>query len=589
MSSAGSAISEFRLAALKRDGYIGALLRLFGPLGDMLLGLKKMDRFYRKHKLPGLDKISFIQTLLRGLGVEFSFDYSELERIPAAGRVLVTSNHPFGGIEGIILAYLLWRVRPDIKILANLALGFIYELRSFFIFTNPLKSYNPRNIGSIRACVGWLKGDGLLAMFPAGRVAFYHKRLKRVTDGHWNKIAAKLARLTDSRVVPVFISGRNSNLFYRLGRIYYRFRLLMLPRELLNSGRNKIGVHVGRPIPYSHLSQFQSSRSLTEYLRMRTYLLSEQQHCPTFSPSSRAPRAKLMAAIEPSRIEAELAALPQDQRLVEYRGFSVYYAYHDQIEQSVREIGRLREATFRDLDEGSGQACDLDEFDRTYTHLFIWDPQNRKIIGAYRMGQIDRLLEANDKSNLYLSQMFDLTDAFLAGVSPGLEMGRSFLIAEHQRSLTGLALLWRGIGEFLFRHPRYHTLYGTVSISTQYCPRSIALMSRVLVGDRLTVRPKNPFRALLPLEVEAYIGRHGVSVSELSNLVRAIEPEGTDIPILVKQYLKIGARFHSISIDTGFGGTPGALLSVDVRNTRLKYGRMYMGEGFGDYLLHHGR
>ncbi|HUV08026.1 MAG TPA: GNAT family N-acyltransferase [Spirochaetia bacterium] len=587
MESDRRGTSDFRLSALKKTGYIGALLRLFGPLGDRILSLKKMDKIYRNYGLAGMDKVSFVERVLKILGVHFSFDPKELDRIPKTGRVIVTSNHPFGGIEGLILASILCRVRPDIRILANLALRFIAETRDFFIFTNPLKRYNPKNISSIRACSEWLKNEGLLVLFPAGKVAYYHKGLKRITDGRWNGIAARLANLTKSPVVPVHTSGRNSALFYLLGRIFYRFRLLMLPREVLNSGRKKISIHIGRPISYNHLRQVKGIRAQTEYMRMRTYLLSPEQAKAGLSAAGTNPMLPVMPPVDPALIEAELAALPLEQRLVDNHEYSVYYGYYGQIEHTVREIGRLRETTYRDLDEGSGKPSDTDDFDKTYTHLFIWDRNHQKIVGAYRMGQIDQILERSGRIGLRLSELFHFSDEFLASVHPGLEMGRSFIRREYQRSHTGLALLWKGIGEFLCRHPWYHTLYGTVSIATTYLPVSIALMDKVLVGDRHTVKTKSPLRTSLPWEVENFIDTWGISHGELSVLVRALEPDGADIPILVKQYLKIGARFHSMALDMGFGMTPGALLTVDARKTPLKYGKMYMGESFTAYLKQH--
>ena len=113
-------------------------------------------------------------------------------------------------------------------------------------------------------------------------------------------------------------------------------------------------------------------------------------------------------------------------------------------------------------------------------------------------------------------------------------------------------------------------------------------MSRAQVGEELEVEPIIPFRPVLPRVVELYMKKHRPSLRELPELVRSIEPKGTDIPMLVKQYLRFGARFHSIAVDRGFNATPGALLSADLRGVTPAVLKMYMGGRHPSFLRHHG-
>jgi putative hemolysin len=583
----GMETTNFRLASFQSGGLAGVILKIIGPLVDRVLAFKKIERMYKRNNFQGVEKHEFIETALKAAKVHFDYDTGELLRIPMEGPVIVVANHPFGCAEGIILCSLLRKVRPDFKILANKILQNIVEIREFFIFTNPLKTYNYKNLRSLKECAAWLKQGHLLVLFPAGRVAFFQKNLKMITDGTWNNIAAQMATRTKAAVVPLHFSGTNSRLFHIMGRIYYRFRLLMLPREFLKIHRQKIQIRIGRPIPNLELVRFSSCREVTNYLRMRTYLLSREDLIQSQETPLRKSGAAIMPPVDKEIIEFELAALPEEQRLVENGSLTVFYAYHDQIKETVLEIGRLREKVFRELNEGSGLACDVDEFDKTYTHLFIWDRVRREIIGAYRMGETNRLLKDGDKRQLYLYQIFNYSDEFLAAVSPGLEMGRSFLRPEHQKSHYGLFLLWRGIGRFLFRHPEYHTLFGTVSLSKTFDPYSIVLMKKVLVGDHLHVEPKNGYNSCLPAEVERYIEQNKISMKGLSTLVQSIEPDGKDVPILVKQYTKLGAKFQSIALDINFNNTPGVLLTVDVRKAPLKALKLYMGKDFEEYLRYH--
>jgi putative hemolysin len=577
--------TEFKLSKLITKGTLGTIFRLFGPIVDRILGLKQMNDRYIKYGLSGMDANGFVTKLLEAFNVKIDFQNEQLRRIPKNGPIVFVANHPFGGIEGIILAKLLRRVRPDTKFLVNSILRSIVELREILIFTNPLVENHPGNVRSIRLCREWLAQGYPLTIFPAGRVAFYQRGKDAVTDAPWNRIAAGMVTMTHATVVPIHISGSNSTMFHFLGRIYYRFRLLMLPRELLKAANKTVTVRIGKPIPYSQLLNMKSGRKMTDYLRMRTYLLDPIQSID--NGNTKQQLLPIAAPIPGNILRLEIESLPEAQRLLSFQNMTVYHAGYDQIPQSIKEIARLREVTFRELNEGSGQELDMDQFDKTYIHLFLWDDSTSQIVGSYRMGPVDRLMKEGDTGQLYLSRLFRFSPSFIDRVSPGLELGRSFIRKEYQKSEFGLFLLWQGIGEYIVRHPHYHTMYGTVSLSTTYHPYSLALMSKVLVGDETEVEPISRFDPVLPLEVDLYVQNHRLSVKDLSQLIKSIEPDGTGIPILVKHYLKVGVRFHSIAIDRGFNNTPGALLSLDLRRAAPEVLEMYMEEKYPEYLRHH--
>jgi putative hemolysin len=575
--------TKFRLIDFKAKGLLGKVIKAVGPLGDRLLALDRLEALYRQNGLEGLDVDGFLDELLDVLKVEVEFDKKEIEHIPARGPVIVVANHPFGGIEGIVLAAFLRRVRPDVKILANSMLRLVTELRDLFMFINPLVKNHPENIGALRRSIGWVKNGGLLVVFPAGRVSYYRKERRKVTDGTWSRIAASMVRITGAKVVPVFFPGQNSRLFLSLGRIYYRLRLLMLPREFLKSAGKHITLRVGQPVPNS-IFKLGEDEKATEYLRMRTYLLEREPRKDTDT----GPRQPLVSPVPGLLLEKEIGDLPPDHHLVDKSGYTVFYGYQYQLPETVKEIGRLRELTFRDLGEGSGKSCDIDSFDSDYAHLFIWDGKEKQIVGAYRMGQSDRILRERGPEGLYLSRMFRFSGQFLEHIHGGLEMGRSWIRRDHQQGFLGLYLLWRGIGEFVLRNPHYHTLYGTVSLSTLYHPFSLALMIRSLLTGTAGVEPISSYSPALPAEVELYLQKYPLSVEELAELVGSIEGNGTGIPVLVRHYLKVGAVLHSVALDRGFSDTPGVLLTVDLRSTSKRALQMFLGDGYSSYLQQHG-
>jgi putative hemolysin len=548
---------------------------------DRMLAINKLDGLYNENNLHGLDKTTFAKSLLDGLNIQLQ-GLEELQaKIPKTGPLVIASNHPFGGIEGVFLAWAIEQVRPDIQVMANQGLKIFPELEDYFIFTNPLVENDPKNAPSIRTSLKHVNKGGALLIFPAGRVSYYHTDTQRIADHTWNRLIASIATRTQAKYLPIFVSGLNSPLFYRLGRLYYRFRLLMLPRELVNKRNAKITVTAGQAIDVKRYAKNINLNTQTELFRAQSYLLD-----PAMQKSWPLDVETKMQALNPEvageLILAEINQLPKEQHLLDYKKLSVYFGYQHQMPKTVDEIARLRELVFREHNEGSGEPLDTDHFDATYIHLFVMKAQTGQIIGAYRMGQTDKLLQDGNLENLYLHRMFNFGPEFVNRQQPCLELGRSFLIPEYQNSFQGLFLLWRGIGAFLSKHPQYRTLYGTVSISKLYDVRSAAIIQQAMVTPTDKVSPRSNFDYQLHPEVQDFAQQHGLKY-HVGALLKGIEPDGKDVPILLKHYNKLGAVFHCLGIDNSFNDTPGLLLSVDLPKAPEKLMKLYMADEWQDY------
>ena len=558
--------------------------KLLFKLLDRVLAIHKLDALYRENNLHGLDKTTFAKNLLDGLNIRL-LGLEELQaKIPKTGPLVIASNHPFGGIEGVLLAWAIEQVRPDIKVMANLGLKIFPELEDYFIFTNPLSENDPKNAPSIRTCLKHVKNGGALLIFPAGRVSYFHKDTKRIADHSWNRLIASIANRTNAHYLPIFVSGQNSPLFYRLGRIYFRLRMLMLPRELVNKRNAKITVTAGEAIAIKHYAKDIDLDTQTALFRAQSYLLDPAWQNPW--PADPVTRLQPLAVkTSGEKILEEVHQLPSEQHLLDHKGLSVYFGYQNQMPNTVNEIARLREMVFREHNEGSGEPLDTDHFDATYTHLFVMKQDTGQIIGAYRMGQTDKLLADGNLENLYLHRMFDFGPDFVNRQQPCLELGRSFLIPEYQRSFQGLFLLWRGIGAFVCQYPQYRTLYGTVSISKLYDVRSAAVIQQAMVTPTDKVTPRASFEHKLHPEVQEFAAQHGLK-DHVSALLKGIESDGKDVPILLKHYNKLGAVFHCLGIDKSFNDTPGLLLSVDLPSAPEKLLKLYMGDKWRAYRGH---
>ena len=596
MTKVFSNISSASLAQTKKSGLE---YKIFFYLIDRVVGLNRLKQFYLKSKLAGLEKQAFSITLLNRLGVFIFGTKSILDKIPESGGCIIVCNHPYGMVEGVILAKLVNSKRKDTKIMANIGLKIFKEIEDFFIFADPLNPKSPINISAIKKSFKHVKNGGVLVIFPAGRVSFYQKDKKAIVDAEWNRIAIQIAQKVDVPILPIFIAGCNSSLFHWLGRIYYRFRLLMLAREMLKLKGKNINLETNGILNSKTLGIFETTQQKNDFVRAQCYLNDERYIKPWPDCVANDKYEEIIEPVDQKNLESEIEKLPAKQKLLSFKSFNVYYAYYEQIPNCVNEIARLREVTFRQLNEGSGKASDTDGYDKTYTHLFIYDHKNSEIIGAYRMGQTDRLLQSSQSSkpdlrNLYLSQMFDFDHGFVNLNEPCLEMGRSFIIESHQNSFHGLLLLWKGIGAFVSLHPQYRILYGTVSLSKTYTTQSVALINEVLVKNKAqgkknklenqTVLPRHPFEFPLSPELIHYCGSSQLSLEQLSAFITSIESDGKDVPVLLKQYHKLNAKFHCMAIDKNFSDTPGLLLSVYLPSAPDNLLKLYLGKKKQGYL-----
>jgi len=578
--------SHISLAAFSPKNTSGKVLNFFTPMLDRLLGIKKLNNLYLEQNFSGLNKQDFSDKLLDALGVSILSVDKLLKKIPKTGRCIVVCNHPYGMVEGVIIANLLTNYRKDTKVMANIALKVFKEINEYFIFANPLKPKAAINTTAIKQCYRHVENDGLLVIFPAGRVSFYQNEHKQITDGHWNRLAVNIANKTQSPILPIFISGTNSALFHRLGRVYYRFRLLMLAREMFKLQNHQITLSANNLITPKHLDPFNNSEMKNNLLRIQCYLNDQQYFQPWPKDDVKTSISPVADKTDGALIKSELDLLPEKQHLLSFKHYAVYYGYQRQIPNCVKEIARLRELTFRDLDEGSGEPYDTDKFDATYMHLFIYDNNNNQITGAYRIGQTDILQKQGGLEQLYLSQMFNFNTDFVSQQEPCLEMGRSFIIASEQKSYHSLLLLWKGIGAYVCQNPRYRTFYGTVSLSKQYDPRSVAIMEKTMVKASVGVTAKTAFSGQLHPEVTQFIEKNTVELEGLSAIISAIEKDGKDIPVLLKQYHKLGANFHCMAIDTNFNQTPGLLLSVHLPSAPQKLLKLYLSDNKAEYLAY---
>jgi putative hemolysin len=549
------------------------------------------------------DNRSFFEKSLARLGLEYRVSDLDRARLPRRGPVVVVANHPFGGLEGLILADLLLKIRPDVKIMANYLLERIPELRDTLIFVDPFGGREAalRNLRGLREALAWLRQGKMLGVFPAGAVAHWQMKQRTVSDPEWREMAAALIRKTGAAVNPVFFRGRNSVRFQVLGLIHPRVRTALLPRELLNKMNSRIDVRIGQALPFKKVEQFSDDRSLIGYLRQRTYLLGRRLPVATGGEEKRpTPRRRkwkpLVVPTVPNFIFEEVVHLPDSQVLLEQEEYRVFWARATQIPYTLREIGRLREVTFREAGEGTGEAIDLDGFDSHYQHLILWQKKAREVVGAYRLGPTDLILERYGKTGLYTHSLFRFQTDFFLQVQPALELGRSFIRREYQKAYSTLLLLWKGIGRYVVRYPRYRFLFGPVSISNDYLPLSRILLVKFLRQQNYRpelarwVKPRHPYRTLIRRDwLDQAVASLIRDTAEVSDWIAELEADQKGIPILLKQYLKLGGKLLGFNVDPQFSRVVDGLILVDLAHTNPTVLEKYLGKEGADHFLgyHH--
>jgi putative hemolysin len=535
------------------------------------------------------DPFAFVELALRELQVQLQLPPFEEEHIPATGPVVITANHPYGGLDGLTAIATIGRRRRDLRLLANPELAQLDGLGSLMIPVDPFggPQATRANVAGMRKALRWLAGGGALLVFPAGEVSHLDLRTWSISDPPWSVTAARLIRLSGAPVVPMYFAGANSALFQLAGMVHPRLRTLLLPHELGNKIGARVQIRLGEPLAPSKLKTLETDEQLAAHLRLKTYLLGDRSNSPT-GRLAEAPCERTLAPIgpeiDPERLSCEIETLPPQMLLVSSGPMRVYCAPAARIPWTLQELGRLREMTFRAVGEGTGRSADIDVFDDYYEHLFIWNMETREIVGAYRLGRTDEISRRFGKRGLYTSTLFDYNDLFLKLLGPALELGRSFVRIEYQKSFASLLLLWKGIGEYVSRHPRYCRLIGPVSISNDYRPLSRELLVGFLrkrnfdLLAQTFVRPKKPFRGRFSVRSLGGNAEKLTDIEALSTLVADLEPDGKGAPVLLRQYLKLGGRMLGFNVDPDFGNALDCLVLVDLRKTNPRVLRKYMSD-----------
>ncbi|MDP6651713.1 MAG: GNAT family N-acyltransferase [Gammaproteobacteria bacterium] len=564
--------------------------RFVAALLERVLALSPLAKIYDERPKQ-TTSYEFLSYSLDALGVTIEIENSlNLDDIPREGPLLIVANHPLGGLEGIAIAKVIAELRPDLRVLTNELLRRIPETADLFIGVDVLSSNTAAgNVVGIKQVHKHLQKNGAVLIFPAGMVAAYEPGQRRIQDRSWNRLVGQLVKKYHCTSVPVYVGGRNSSYFYAAGMLHPRLRTALLPRQLANKQGYRLPLIFGRPIPAQELRLLQNPRAVTEYLRVSTDALAQQPGKSHATPAQNIDEFDLQ--INATEIDLAIESL-QEFKLVEHETLDVYCAPFESLGAIMEQIAIAREISFRAVGEGTGLSRDSDQFDPHYLHLFLWDKSEKRIAGAYRVGLVDEIVSAHGVTGLYSRSLYKYDEAFTRRLGSAIEMGRSFIHPDYQRLPISLNLLWRGIGQILVQRPRYHTLFGSVSISREYSDLARSLIADTLLTNFKAQEFAELVQPLTPHRVRNRVWS-GEILSELANvkmlgeLIGRCDP-GKAVPVLLRHYLALNGRLVCFNIHSKFNDSLEGLIIVDARKTDIKTLNRFLGvEGLKRFLSFH--
>jgi putative hemolysin len=547
-------------------------------LAALLMEVMKLNDinevFSKNQHFEGLE---FVDKILETIGVSIDFDEKDLKNIPKTGGFIAIANHPYGGVEGLALVKLLCTVRPEAKVMVNFILKKIPNLSDFFVAVNPFENIqHSSSISGLKATFDLLQNGVPIGIFPAGEVSTFNLEAQEVTDRLWHPVVGKLISRAKVPVVPIYFHGNNGVLFNILSFIHPTLRTAKLPSEFLNKQGLNIKVRIGKPINIEDISYKKDTNKLLDFLRARTYALGTSlgDEKKLFNPISLFKRKKrpeqIIEETDRTIIVNEVSNL-SEFKVWDEKNYEVYICPTSQIPNVLREIGRLREITFREVGEGTNKKIDLDNYDIYYNHLFIWDKELQNIVGAYRIGKGDEILDTLGKRGFYLSELFKIKEPLYPILRQGIELGRSWVRKEYQQKPLPLFLLWKGILKYFLDHPQYRYMFGPVSISNNFSKLSQSLIVDYITKNHFDyelahyVKPKNKFKAdLSPIDTDLLV-ESSESLKDLDGLISDIESSHIKIPVLLRQYINLNAKIICFNIDPKFSDSLDGFLIVDAQ------------------------
>ncbi|MGH1487267.1 MAG: GNAT family N-acyltransferase [Cellvibrionaceae bacterium] len=539
-----------------------------------ILKEREINTFIEQY--PHLEGLDFVEQILEHFDFSFSVSGNEKEYIPPLGRLIIAANHPIGSLDGLTLIKLVSEVRKDIRVLTNDKLIPIKPLHSILISNEHLNNKDKQYQNTTKTCKSTidqhLQNEGALIIFPAGEVS----RLKPhgIRDCRWKTHFLQIALSAKSPILPIYIDGKNSSLFYTASMLYKPLATLLLISEMFKHRTKRLPIRIGELIAFDSYSTSNIPLpQIAKLFKKHIYRLGEGKATIFKTQKPIAPAENRQALSQAIKQCEQLGETGDGKEILLYR--------YTSSSPLMREIGRLREIAFRAVGEGSNKRRDIDQYDANYFHLVLWDSNDLEVVGAYRLGDAKQLAKQRN-NQLYSATLFNYTDKMTPYFEQGLELGRSFIQPKYwgKRSLD---YLWYGIGAFLRHHPQYRYLFGPVSLSNSLPDSAkdlIVCFYQLYFGDkRELATPKRTYQASSATTNFFSGNDYKNDFIKLKSLLNNMDAA---IPTLYKQYTETyqddGVHFLGFSVDPEFNYCVDGLVLADLNMLKEKKKKRYMSD-----------
>ncbi|AXX94236.1 lysophospholipid acyltransferase family protein [Arcobacter ellisii] len=506
----------------------------------------------------------------------FDFDYTassnDFQNIPTSGKVVIIANHPLGGLDALCLLRLISQVRKDVKIVANDFLAGFEALNSLLI---PIDNYKIRQSkNDIKKIYEALNNEEAVIIFPAGEVS--RATTKGIKDPVWNKGFLSFAQNTNSPILPIFLDAKNSKTFYTISVINKTFSTLLLSHEMFKKKSKRINIKIGQIIPNENITPKGIDKKFLLNL-YRKHLYSLKKGKKSFFETQSA------IAHPVSRIDL-LNELKKSKLIGQTSDGKKIYLY-DYTEDSIvlKELGRLREISFRKVGEGVNKKRDTDKYDIYYQHIILWDENELEIVGSYRVGNSDFIFKNIGIKGFYSNNLFKYNEEFVPYLQNSIELGRSFVQPKYWGT-RALDYLWYGIGAYLKNNPNIKYMFGPVSISANFPSVAKDMMifyySYYYGSKEVLIEAKTPYQYSNKLNEIKELFDLNDKKKDFKFLKSALSNIGVSVPTLYKQYSEIaeegGVKFLDFNIDKDFGDCVDGFILVEVEKIKKSAKQRYI-------------
>ena len=552
-----------KMPSLVKNGLLSLFRKLFheNEINDVLIKNRHLDAF------------DFIEFVLEYFNIDITINKNQLSRIPSYGRVVIIANHPLGALDSLALLNVIKDVRKDVKIVAS---NFLSDFKNIDDILIPIENVkNKMQRESVEAVYDALKKEQVVVIFPSGEVS--RARPNGIKDTKWKKGFLKIAQNTKSPILPIYINAKNSRTFYFLSMINKSFATATIPHEMFKYYNKSIAFSIGKSIPYeSYYTPTIALSDRVKLIRKHFYLVAKKKDgiFKTYNGIALAQnRQELKKELENAKAIGETKD-----------GKKIYLYANAEDNVLIKEIGRLREISFRQVKEGSGKQRDIDDFDYCYEHIILWDDKDLEIVGSYRIVKASEMIDAYGIDGLYSSTLFEYKTEFDKYLSSSIELGRSFIQPKYWNS-RALDYLWQGIGAYLRTNPDIRYMFGCVSISNSYSDEAVALLvffymnyfgsniKSVQHYDSYIICESNKKKFNELFFKDDY-------AKDVLILKRELQLLGYAIPTLYKQYSELcdnnGVEFIDFGRDKGFENCIDGFLVVDTHKLKLQKRKRYL-------------